>query len=229
LGQLKGAGLLAGREDNVCEDLFQGLVVLVCLDLDTFHVSRWEQGAEPLSGLLVFLPDPGAGSDVLILGCGAERQLKHLRVPQLLKARRAPWAEVFDDRREDIPTRGDTGPGCQVVNDRDSRWQHSGDGWPLHWHDGDIRWILGRVDAVRDLGTRSGRVTAGGGRGWLAEGGDALVFDLAGAELLHTVDAVFDHKVHQEEGVGLLSLSGDGGTLSRKGGLEGGGWLHGDH
>ncbi len=34
---------------------------------------------------------------------------------------------------------------------------------------------------------------------------------------------VFYHEVHQEEGVGLLGLSGDGGTLSRKGGFEGGG------
>jgi hypothetical protein len=41
--------------------------------------------------------------------------------------------------------------------------------------------------------------------------------------LLHAINAVFYHEVHQEEGVGLLSLSGDGGALSRKGSLEGGG------
>ncbi len=74
-----------------------------------------------------------------------------------------------------------------------------------------------------DLGTRSSRKAAGGGRGCLAEGDDALVFDFAGAKLLHAINAVFYHEVHQEEGVGLLGFSGDGGTLSRKGSLEGGG------
>ncbi len=53
--------------------------------------------------------------------------------------------------------------------------------------------------------------------------------DLGSAKLLHAVHAVFDHEVYQEEGVRLLSLSADGGLLSRKGGLEGGGRLHGDH
>jgi hypothetical protein len=71
LRQQEGAGLLTRGQDDVRKDLFQGLVVLVGLDLDALHVGCGEQGAEPLPGLLVFLPDPGAGSDVLVLRRGA--------------------------------------------------------------------------------------------------------------------------------------------------------------
>jgi hypothetical protein len=127
-GQLEGAGLFAGGEDYVREDLFQGLVVLVRLDLDALHVGGREQGAEPFPGLLVFFPDPGAGSDILVLGCGAECQLKDIRVPQLPEAGRALGAKVLNGGGDNVPSRGDTCPGCQVVDDRDSCRQHVRDG-----------------------------------------------------------------------------------------------------